>query len=240
MKRHLVLPRSVAALAALLLAAPARAAVAPLDFVVENAVPGVGFNNPTALAFTPDGRILVAEKRGVVRLVKDGVKLLQPMWSGEAEVLNNGDRGLLSIAVDPHYATNHYVYLAYAVDPDSNGVDDNDDAFGRVTRYRTSEADSNVIDPASRTVLIGATWSEGFPSGSSSHAVGALRWGADGSLLVSWGEGAHGVNRTVSVPVCADIYWLVQKWQTCAARRMGLTGVGETGNGWKIHTPQKS
>ena len=191
MKRHLVLPRSVAALAALLLAAPARAAVAPLDFVVENAVPGVGFNNPTALAFTPDGRILVAEKRGVVRLVKDGVKLLQPMWSGEAEVLNNGDRGLLSIAVDPHYATNHYVYLAYAVDPDSNGVDDNDDAFGRVTRYRTSEADSNVIDPASRTVLIGATWSEGFPSGSSSHAVGALRWGADGSLLVSWGEGAH-------------------------------------------------
>src|SRR5439155_19577775 len=88
-------------------------------------------------------------------------------------------------------ATTHSLYPAHSVTPSSMGVDAHDGAFGGVTQYRTSEADSNVVDPTSRTVLIGATWREGFPAGSSSHAVGALRWGADGSLLVSWGEGAH-------------------------------------------------
>lgn len=169
----------------------ASAYTAPPDFVIESAVPNVGFNNPTAIAFTPDGRLLVAEKRGVVRVVQNGVKLARAMWNAEPEVLNNGDRGLLGIAVDPDYALNHYVYLSYVVDPDSDGVDDNDDAFGRVVRYRTSAADSNVIDMATRQVLIGSTWSDGFVSGGSSHSVGALRWGQDKSLLISWGDGSQ-------------------------------------------------
>lgn len=172
-------------------APPARATTAPTDFVVENAAPTAGFINPVAIAFTPDGRLLVAEKRGVIRVVRNGVRFPQPMWGGEQEVLNNGDRGLLGIAVDPHYTTNHFVYLLYVVDPDSNGVDDEDDSFGRLTRYRTSAADSNVLDPTTREVLIGTTWGNAFVSGGSSHAVGALRWGEDGSLFVSWGDGAQ-------------------------------------------------
>ena len=178
----------------LAVAAPsARAAttvVAP-DFVIENATPNTGFNNPTAFAFTPDGRILVAEKRGVVRVVRNGVKLSKAMWSAEAEVLSNGDRGLVGIAVDPNYRVNHYVYFLYTTDPDSDGVDDDEAAFGRLTRYRTSSSDSSVVDLATRKVLIGAVWRQGFPSGSSSHTTNCLRWGADGSLLVTSGEGSH-------------------------------------------------
>jgi glucose/arabinose dehydrogenase len=162
----------------------------PPGFQVVNAAGSESFNMPTALAFTPDGRILVAEKRGVVRVVQNGVKLAQPMWNGEREVLSNGDRGLLGIAIDPDFAVNRAVYLLYSVDPDSNGVDDDDDAFGRLVRYRVG-SDPNLLDPTSRTVLLGTTWRDGFPSGSLSHAIGALRWGQDGSLLISCGDGAQ-------------------------------------------------
>ena len=182
---------SVSALAGLLLSLPASAVNLPPGFVVENAASGAGFNQPTALAFTPDGRILVAEKRGVLRVVQNGVKLVEPMWNGEWEVLGNGDRGLIGIAVDPHYDVNHHVYLLYTVDPDSDNVDINDDAFGRLTRYTTSATNPNAVDPLSRKVLIGGAWSDGFASGSPSHTVGDLQWGVDGSLLISCGEGAQ-------------------------------------------------
>src|ERR1041385_6320827 len=91
------------AMIATLASSPAWAITVPSPFVVENAVPNTGFNQPTGLAFSPDGRVFVAEKRGVVRVVQKGMKLMQPLWNGEAEVLNNGDRGLLGIAVDPHF-----------------------------------------------------------------------------------------------------------------------------------------
>ena len=50
--------------------------------MVESAVPGASFGNPTAIAFLPDGRMLVAEKRGRVYAVANGVKHPAPLWSG--------------------------------------------------------------------------------------------------------------------------------------------------------------
>ncbi len=100
---------------------------------------------------------------------------------------------LAAIAVDPGFAQNRRLYFLFTVDPDSNGVDlDNyDDAFGRLVRYEVSASDPNLVEESSRAVLIGATWGEGFPSGSGTHTIGALEWGSDGSLLVSAGDGAH-------------------------------------------------
>ena len=176
----------------LALGAPsARAVTLPPNFVVENAVPGVAFDTPVGLAFLPDGRMLVAEKRGVVWVVRNGVKLATPMWSRESEVLNEHDRGLLGIAVDPNFYVNHFVYFLYTVDPDSDSVDGGVDTFGRLVRYRTSTSDSNVVDASSRAVLIGVNWRAGIPSGSPSHTIGSLVFGRDGSLLVSAGDGAQ-------------------------------------------------
>src|SRR5262249_9856233 len=106
-------PRHLArALALLAVTATAAGAVSvPAQFVVENYVPNTTFSTPTGIAFTPDGRLLVAEKRGRVYVVQNGVKLATPMWSAENEVLNANDRGLLDVAVDPNYATNRYVYF---------------------------------------------------------------------------------------------------------------------------------
>lgn len=191
--RHLRAPAATAALlAALVLAPPAvRAAVLPPDFVAEDAAPGAGFEVPVCIAFMPDGRMMVGEKQGRVWVVKNGVKHTAPMWQRQAEVLDEADRGLLGMAVDPNYASNRYVYFLYTVDPDSNGVDDGSDGFGRLVRYQTSLADSNVVDPATRTILMGTGWRDAPIIGSPSHTVGALRWGTDGSLFVTTGDGAQ-------------------------------------------------
>ncbi len=133
----------------------------------------------------------MAEKRGRVWVVKNGVKHPTPFWDGAFEVLDQHDRGLLGLAVDPNFATNRYVYFLYTVDPDSNQIDDSAPGFGRLTRYQMSATDSNAVDPASRTVLMGATWREGPVSASESHTVGSVHFGADGSLLVSCGDGAN-------------------------------------------------
>ena len=168
--------------------------ILPSRFWYFSATPGATFDTPTGIAFMPDGRLLVTEKRGRLYLVQDGTKLPIPMWQRENEVLNNGDKGLLDVAVDPDFASNRYIYLLYTVDPDSNGVDDNDLAFGRLTRYQVSATDPNVVDYSTRTILFGRTWAEGPTIGSITHSIGSLRWGADKSLLISVGEGAQFTN----------------------------------------------
>jgi glucose/arabinose dehydrogenase/PKD repeat protein len=171
----------------------ARAAVSvPSGFVVEDAAPGVSWNTPTAIAFVPGGRMLVAEKLGRVWIVsKDGIRNPAPLWDRPLEVLNEGDRGLLGLAVDPNYVTNHYIYLFYTCDPDSSGVDDELEAFGRLTRYQVSFADSNALDLSSRTILIGTDWRHGAGIGSETHTIADLEWGSDGSLLCSIGDGSN-------------------------------------------------
>lgn len=206
----------LAALAfALTACAPAFAAPAAAPgFVVENAVPGSHIEAPVALAFTPDGRLLVADVPGRVWVIQDGVQLATPMWAREQEVGINGDCGLLGMALDPGFATNRRIYLLYAVDPDSNGVDDDSVHFGRLVRYEVSAANPNVVDESTRTVLLGAGWADGIPNYSGTHSVGALRFGEDGTLLVSAGEGARydlcdpgGVSPALFAPGRAPLAW---------------------------------
>ncbi|MBK7366970.1 MAG: PQQ-dependent sugar dehydrogenase [Candidatus Eisenbacteria bacterium] len=159
--------------------------------MVENAIPGSHIEAPVALAFTPDGRLLVADVPGRIWVIANGVQLPTPMWAHESEVEINGDCGLLGMALDPAFATNRRLYLFYAVDPDSNGADDDTLHFGRLVRYEVSASDPNRIDESTRTVLLGTSWSDGVPNYSGTHSVGALRFAADGTLLVSMGEGAR-------------------------------------------------
>jgi glucose/arabinose dehydrogenase len=161
----------------------------PPGFVDEPYV-NATFTNPTAMAMLPGGRLLVAEKAGNLWVVSDTVKTL--MWSHTREINTYGDRGLIGLTVDPNYAQNHYVYLLYVVSPDSSGgAAYTLSTFGRLTRYTVSATDSNALDESSRKVLIGATWTTGFPQASETHTVDDLEWGADGTLLVSCGESSH-------------------------------------------------
>ena len=164
--------------------------VVPANFVVEDVAAGAAFVTPVQVVWLPDGRMLVVEKRGRIQVVKNGVKNAQPMWQGDNEVLNQQDRGFLSVAVDPHYFVNHYIYLLYTVDSDSNGTDNNAYGFGRLTRYTVNFTDSNTVIASSRTILMGTWWKDSPEVLSPSHTIGTLRFATDGSLLVSAGEGS--------------------------------------------------
>lgn len=75
-----------------------------------------GLETPWGLAFLPDGRLLVTERPGLLRIIeKDGGKsrLLPDAVQGTPKVWERQDGGLLDVAVHPQYARNGWIYLAY-------------------------------------------------------------------------------------------------------------------------------
>lgn len=71
-----------------------------------------GLEHPWGMAFLPDGRILVSERPGRLRLVKDGE--LSPPLRGLPEIAARGQGGLLDVALHPRFADNRLVYFAYS------------------------------------------------------------------------------------------------------------------------------
>lgn len=68
---------------------------------------------PLSMAFLPDGSLLVAEKHGLLRRVRDGIVSPTPI-AGVPAVFSGGQGGLHEVALHPDFATNGLVYLAYA------------------------------------------------------------------------------------------------------------------------------
>ncbi|HXI57893.1 MAG TPA: PQQ-dependent sugar dehydrogenase, partial [Polyangia bacterium] len=66
---------------------------------------------PTAMEFAPDGRLFFSERPGHIRVVKNG--MLLPTAFASMPVDTFGERGLMGIAFDPAFATNHFVYCYY-------------------------------------------------------------------------------------------------------------------------------
>lgn len=81
-----------------------------------------GLENPWGLAFLPDGRMLVTERPGRLRLVETDGKLSRPI-NGVPSVVARGQGGLLGIALDPGFAQNRLVYLSFSEPrPGGNGT----------------------------------------------------------------------------------------------------------------------
>lgn len=72
-----------------------------------------GLEQPWGLAFLPDGRMLVTEKEGRLRLVGADGTLSEPL-AGVPEVYDRGQGGLLDVALDPDFAANRLVYLSFS------------------------------------------------------------------------------------------------------------------------------
>lgn len=141
----------------------------PAGFQEETVV--AGLSGPTALAFAPDGRLFLLEKAGTVRVFKGGQLLPAPFL--QLSVTANSERGLLGIAFDPAFATNGYVYLYYTTSGASTK--------NRVARFTAS---GDVGLPESEAILIDA-----IPSDAGNHNGGCLRFGLDGKLYASTGDG---------------------------------------------------
>jgi len=167
-------------------------AVLPPGFEVVTVASG--FLRPVGIAFSADGRLFVAEQRGLVWVVEGGRRLTEPFIDLREEVGYGGERGMLGIALEPEFLRDRHVFLLYAVDPIYGEPDEPPDTctFGRLTRYTgTLESRGNVADLDSRNVLIGERPAEGFPICYTSHGVGGLGFAADGTLFVGAGDGAH-------------------------------------------------
>src|SRR6185436_9674529 len=105
-----MMPRAALSLVLLLAAAPLAATV-PAGFT-DSLIATVG--SPTALAFTPDGRLLVTTQPGVLRIVQGGTLLPTPALTFPASsICNASEQGLLGVAVDPAFATTRHVFLFY-------------------------------------------------------------------------------------------------------------------------------
>src|SRR5688500_3450431 len=89
--------------------ATAHAGTVPVGF--REVLVASGLASPTAMQFAPDGRLFVAEQTGRLRVIKDGALLPTPFVT--LTVNASGERGLLGVAFDPAFATNHYVYVYY-------------------------------------------------------------------------------------------------------------------------------
>lgn len=82
-----------------------------IDFKVETVV--TGLNMPWATAFLPNGDMLVTERIGKLRLVKNGI--LDPIEiTGLPKILYRGQGGLLDVVLHPDYAKNGWIYLSYS------------------------------------------------------------------------------------------------------------------------------
>jgi glucose/arabinose dehydrogenase len=92
----------------------------PTKGVVRVETVASGLEHPWALAFLPDGRIIVTERPGRVRIVDRSGKISEPL-AGVPAVQTGGQGGLLDVALDPAFSENRLVYLSYA-EPGEGGA----------------------------------------------------------------------------------------------------------------------
>jgi len=137
---------------------------------------------PTALAFLPDGRMLVTTKAGQLVRVDAGIRTTL----GNIQVCSGSEMGLLGIAVDPAFASNGRVYL-YRTRPGAGGCGT---STGRVNEVIRVTISGDTIADGSTLVLV-----TGIPTDLGNHDGGGLRIGPDGHLYVGAGDSGLGDNQ---------------------------------------------
>jgi len=145
------------------------------------------FTEPTALAFTPDGRLLIASQPGVLRVYQNGALLpTAALTFSASQICHENERGLLGVTVDPEFATNRYIYVYYTARKFGScalSTTDPNAPVNRVSRFVLP--DGNIVDPATETILV-----DGMPSPSGNHNAGDVQFGKDGYLYITVGDGA--------------------------------------------------
>jgi len=134
-----------------------------------------GLENPWGLAFLPDGRMLVTERAGRLRIIApDGQ--VSPAVEGLPPVMVKGQGGLLGIALDPHYATNGWIYWSYS-EPQADGANNTAVARGRLADGVTPRVEQVQVIFRQQPSLDSAL-----------HFGGRLVFAPDGTLFITLGE----------------------------------------------------
>ncbi|GAB4376866.1 MAG: PQQ-dependent sugar dehydrogenase [Elainellaceae cyanobacterium] len=139
-------------------------------FRVETVIEGLEV--PWSIEFLPDGSMLVAERPGRLRLVRDGQLDPEPI-AGLPAIAARGEGGLMDIALHPQFEENQWLYLSYAASGDGG------DVRTRVSRFRLTEQGlTEQLD-----VFPGVPGTAG-----ATHFGSRLAFGQDGTLYITLGE----------------------------------------------------
>ncbi len=145
--------------------------VAPGPVTLRPALGGVRFDAPLDLTWLPDGRALVAEQSGRLLIVAADGSAVTTAIDLSDRVLSGGERGLLSITLDPDFAASGHAWLYYTRKPDG---------ASRLSRVRLS---GDAVDPGSELVVLET------PQPYSNHNGGTVRFGPDRLLYLGLGDG---------------------------------------------------
>ncbi|MXP62654.1 PQQ-dependent sugar dehydrogenase [Roseomonas sp. M0104] len=133
-----------------------------------------GLEHPWGLAFLPDGRMLVTERPGRLRVVTPQGQVSQPL-QGVPEVFAQGQGGLLDVVLGPDFASSRRIYLSYA-EPGPNGT-----ASTAVARGRLDEG-------ATRLQGVEVIFRQEPKVGGGNHFGSRLAFSPQGPLFVTLGE----------------------------------------------------
>ena len=171
----------IACLMGMTLPAPAALAAPPIVQWEVAAEPGVrqqdwakGLENPWGIAFLPDGRALVTERPGRMRIIaKDG--RVGPPLAGVPKVLALGQGGLLDVALHPDFARNGLVYFTYATGTEKqNGTAL---GVGRLSGNMLTDVKQLFVNPSQKQ--------------GGQHFGSRLLFLPDGTLLMTVGDGGN-------------------------------------------------
>ena len=162
-----------------------------------------GLDHPTAVRFSPDGRVFVTEKSGLIKVFDNLADTTASVFADlRTQVHNYWDRGLLGFALDPNFPAEPFVYVLYTRDADigrpapkwgsagitsdqcptpPGGTAEGCTVSGRLSRLQAS---GNVMTGAEQVLIDG--WFQQYPS----HSMGSIVFGPDDALYASGGDGA--------------------------------------------------
>jgi glucose/arabinose dehydrogenase len=139
-----------------------------------------GLSGPTAMEFAPDGRLFVLEQSGNVKLVHtDGTTFTALHLNVDAA----GERGLLGIAFDPNFSTNHFVYLYYT-NPNPGAASWATGEHNQLSRFTVNDTDPQRPTFTNEAPIL--DWNN--LGGATNHNGGAIHFSADGKLFANAGD----------------------------------------------------
>lgn len=146
----------------------------PAEF--ERTVLVTGLNEPTDFRFLPDGRILITEKSGAIKIYENGALNPTPVVTLPLGAVVTSERGLSGVELDPHFDENGYIYVSYT----------SAENHLRLSRLTVT---GSTADLASEVVLVESEIEAG-----NLHHGGEMRFGPDDMLYWSVGENGFGPN----------------------------------------------
>ncbi|GAB4216681.1 MAG: PQQ-dependent sugar dehydrogenase [Roseiflexaceae bacterium] len=167
-------------------------------------------SSPTGIAFTPDGRILVTQQTGRLRVLRNATLAGTTPQVATAldlsqtnRVCTNSERGLLGVAVDPNFgiSNNRWVYLYYTFNKfnqtaNNCNTNNSNTPVNRVSRFHLE--DNDTIALASEQILL-----DNIISNNGNHNGGDLKFGRDGNLYISIGDAGCDVRFLGDLSKCA-------------------------------------